>query len=159
MFTSHPITGEPLAIIEGSWGLGESVVSGSVSPDKYVFDQRAEKVVDRLISNKKIELIADGGHGTKTVEVAAGRQDAVVLSDEEVAKLAMYGKIAENHYGVSSSPAPSPPSERRRADRVHLQKNPVQRRATRSLSRAKGHHRGSRPARSPSSGMSRIPVA
>jgi len=100
MFTSHPITGEPLAIIEGSWGLGESVVSGSVSPDKYVFDQRTEKVVDRLISNKKIEIIADGGHGTKTVEVAAGRQDAVVLSDEEVAKLGMYGKIAENHYGV-----------------------------------------------------------
>ena len=48
MFTSHPITGEPLTIIEGSWGLGEAVVSGSVSPDKYVFDQRSEKVVDTL---------------------------------------------------------------------------------------------------------------
>ena len=46
MFTSHPITGEPLTIIEGSWGLGEAVVSGSVSPDKYTFDQRSEKVVD-----------------------------------------------------------------------------------------------------------------
>ncbi len=43
MFTSHPITGEPLTIIEGSWGLGEAVVSGSVSPDKYVFDQRTER--------------------------------------------------------------------------------------------------------------------
>ncbi len=49
MFTSHPITGEPSTIIEGSWGLGEAVVSGSVSPDKYVFDQRTEKVVDRLV--------------------------------------------------------------------------------------------------------------
>jgi pyruvate,water dikinase len=100
MFTSHPITGEPLTIIEGSWGLGESVVSGSVSPDKYEFDQRTEKVVNRLISTKKIEIIADGEHGTKTVEVATGRQDSQVLSDAEVAKLAMYGKIAENHYGV-----------------------------------------------------------
>ena len=100
MFTSHPITGEPLTIIEGSWGLGEAVVSGSVSPDKYVFDQRTEKVVDTLISNKKVEIIADGDHGTKLVDVSAARQDAQVLSDAEVAKLAMYGKIAENHYGI-----------------------------------------------------------
>ncbi|MCX6686104.1 MAG: phosphoenolpyruvate synthase [Methanoregula sp.] len=100
MFTSHPITGEPSTIIEGSWGLGEAVVSGSVSPDKYVFDQRTEKVTDRLISNKKIEIITDGEHGTKTVEVSSDRQDTQVLSDAEVAKLAMYGKIAEDHYGV-----------------------------------------------------------
>ena len=100
MFTSHPITGEPQTIIEGSWGLGEAVVSGSVSPDKYVFDQRTEKVIDTLISNKKIEIIADGEHGTKLVDVSPARQDAQVLSDAEVAKLGMYGKIAENHYGI-----------------------------------------------------------
>ena len=100
MFTSHPITGEALTIIEGSWGLGESVVSGSVSPDKYVFDQRTEKVVDTLISNKKIEIVADGDHGTKLVDVPKDRQDARVLADPEIAKLAMYGKIAENHYGI-----------------------------------------------------------
>ncbi|WML67545.1 MAG: Phosphoenolpyruvate synthase [Methanoregula sp. SKADARSKE-2] len=100
MFTSHPITGEPMTIIEGSWGLGEAVVSGSVSPDKYVFDQRTEKVVDTLISNKKVEIVADGDHGTKLVDVPATRQDVRVLSDAEITKLAMYGKIAENHYGV-----------------------------------------------------------
>jgi pyruvate,water dikinase len=100
MFTSHPITGEPSTIIEGSWGLGEAVVSGSVSPDKYVFEQRGEKVTERLISNKKIEILANGTNGTKTVDVPASRQDTQVLSDEEVAKLAMYGKIAEDHYGI-----------------------------------------------------------
>jgi len=100
MFTSHPITGEPLTIIEGSWGLGEAVVSGSVSPDKYIFDQRSEKVEDILISNKKVEIIADGDHGTKLVEVPAARQDVQVLSSAEITKLAMYGKIAENHYGI-----------------------------------------------------------
>ena len=100
MFTSHPITGESNTIIEGSWGLGEAVVSGSVSPDKYVFDQRTEKVIDTLISNKKVEIISDGDHGTKLVDVAPARQDAQVLSDAEVAKLGMYGKIAENHYGI-----------------------------------------------------------
>ncbi len=100
MFTSHPITGEPLTIIEGSWGLGEAVVSGSVSPDKYVFDQRNERLVDVFVANKKVEIIADGDNGTKLVDVPKDRQDAQVLADEEVAKLAMYGKIAENHYGI-----------------------------------------------------------
>jgi pyruvate,water dikinase len=100
MFTSHPITGEPLTIIEGSWGLGEAVVSGSVSPDKYIFDQRSEKVVDILVSNKKVEIISDGDHGTKLVDVMGARQDAQVLSDAEITKLATYGKIAENHYGI-----------------------------------------------------------
>ncbi|HOS81196.1 MAG TPA: phosphoenolpyruvate synthase [Methanolinea sp.] len=100
MFTSHPVTGEDVSIIEGSWGLGESVVSGSVSPDKYVFDMRTGKVVDRLISNKRFQIVSDGDHGTKTVEVPKELQDAPLLSDEEVAKLAKYGKIAENHYGV-----------------------------------------------------------
>jgi pyruvate,water dikinase len=100
MFTSHPVTGEPLSIIEGSWGLGESVVSGSVSPDKYVFDQRTGKVIDRLIAQKKIEIISDGEHGTKTIEIEKSRQEIPVLSDDEVARLATYGKVAETHYGI-----------------------------------------------------------
>ncbi len=100
MFTSHPISGEPLAIIEGSWGLGEAVVSGSVSPDHYVFDQRTEAIAEVTVVNKNVEIVADGSHGTKLVPVDTARQDARVLSDEELKKLAMYGKIAENHYGV-----------------------------------------------------------
>ncbi len=100
MFTSHPVTGEQLTIIEGSWGLGEAVVSGSVSPDKYVFDQRTGKVIDRLIATKKIEIVSDGDHGTKTLDVDTARQDAPVLSDSEVTRLADFGKIAETHYGI-----------------------------------------------------------
>ncbi|MFZ3382912.1 MAG: PEP/pyruvate-binding domain-containing protein, partial [Candidatus Methanoperedens sp.] len=41
MFSSHPSTGEPLTIIEGAWGLGETVVSGSVSPDYYMVDRNS----------------------------------------------------------------------------------------------------------------------
>ncbi|HOT02558.1 MAG TPA: phosphoenolpyruvate synthase [Methanolinea sp.] len=100
MFTSHPVTGEPLSIIEGSWGLGEAVVSGSVSPDKYVYDQRSGKVIDRLIANKRYKIVSDGDHGTKTVEIRRDQQDAPLLSDDEVRKLATFGKIAETHYGV-----------------------------------------------------------
>jgi pyruvate,water dikinase len=100
MFTSHPITGEPLTIIEGSWGLGEAIVSGSVSPDKYVFNQQGEQIAERMVAEKKIEIIPDGDNGTKTIEITGTRRNAQVLSDDEVTKLATYGKIAENHYGV-----------------------------------------------------------
>ncbi|HON81510.1 MAG TPA: phosphoenolpyruvate synthase [Methanoregulaceae archaeon] len=100
MFTSHPVTGEPLVIIEGAWGLGEAVVSGSVSPDKYIFDQRTGKVIDRLIVKKKTAIVSDGDHGTRTLDLPPDRQDTPVLTDDEVAQLAKFGMIAETHYGV-----------------------------------------------------------
>ena len=100
MFTSHPVTGEPLAIIEGSWGLGEAVVSGAVSPDNYVFDRRLERTTDRLISPKIIEIVADGNYGTITRNVEKSRQEQQVLSDEEIKRLATYGIVSEEHYGV-----------------------------------------------------------
>jgi pyruvate,water dikinase len=99
LFTSHPVTGEPTTIIEGSWGLGEAVVSGSVSPDNYVFDQRTNRVVDRYIANKLIEIVPDGDHGTIEVAVDKDRQDIPVLDDRQVVELARFGKVAEDHYG------------------------------------------------------------
>jgi pyruvate,water dikinase len=100
MFTSHPVTGEPFTIIEGSWGLGESVVSGSVSPDKYVFDRRVERIVDRFIATKRTEIVAEGSYGTKTLDVDPARQEMEVLSDGEIRKLATFGIVSEEHYGV-----------------------------------------------------------
>jgi len=100
MFTSHPVTGESLVIIEGSWGLGEAVVSGSVSPDKYVFDRRQERTIDRFIASKLIEILPNGTYGTITRNVEAERQEKQVLSDDEVKKLATYGIVSEEHYGI-----------------------------------------------------------
>ena len=100
LFSSHPVTGELLTIIEGSWGLGESVVSGAVSPDKYVFDRRQERTIDRLISPKIIEIVPDGNYGTITRDVEPSRQEVQILSDEEVKRLSTYGIVSEEHYGV-----------------------------------------------------------
>lgn len=100
LFSSHPVTGEPTTIIEASWGLGESVVSGAVSPDNYVIDQRSGRVVDQYIANKLIEILPDGEHGTKKVPVSKDRQDISVLSEDEVKDLAKFGLIAEKHYQI-----------------------------------------------------------
>ena len=100
MFTSHPVTGEAFAIIEASWGLGETVVSGSVSPDSYTWNKSSEIVVEKRIAKKLIEIVSDGENGTKTLDVSPERQEEQVLSEDEISRLATYGYVAEEHYGV-----------------------------------------------------------
>ncbi|MDV0441890.1 phosphoenolpyruvate synthase [Methanorbis furvi] len=100
MFSSHPISGAANVIMEGSWGLGEAVVSGTVSPDNYVYDRKNKRITTKTIANKSVEIIPDGNKGTKTVTVPANRQDAQVLSDKEVAKLAEFAVISEEHYKI-----------------------------------------------------------
>ncbi|MEM2463772.1 MAG: PEP/pyruvate-binding domain-containing protein, partial [Candidatus Bathyarchaeia archaeon] len=50
MFSINPVTGDPNHIvIEGNFGLGESVVSGAVTPDEYIVDKRTMKIVEKRI--------------------------------------------------------------------------------------------------------------
>ncbi|MCZ7358268.1 MAG: phosphoenolpyruvate synthase [Candidatus Methanoperedens sp.] len=101
MFSSHPSTGEPLTIIEGAWGLGESVVSGSVSPDYYVIDKVNKKILERKIAIKNIMHIRDP-RTDKTVElpVPEEKKNAKVLDDDEILKLVELGDVVEDLYGI-----------------------------------------------------------
>ncbi|HJJ54742.1 MAG TPA: phosphoenolpyruvate synthase [Methanocorpusculum sp.] len=98
MFSSHPITGAKTVIMEGSWGLGEAIVSGTVSPDNYVFDRNTQKISNITIAEKSVEIIPDGKKGTKVCEVPADRKNARVLSDAEVKELASFAIKSEEHY-------------------------------------------------------------
>ncbi|MFB6131899.1 MAG: phosphoenolpyruvate synthase [Halanaeroarchaeum sp.] len=100
MFTSHPSTGEPKIIIEGAWGLGEAVVSGSVSPDNYVVDRETGTIEDVTIAEKKVMMDRDPETGeTVESEVPEDRRTARVLTDEEVSELVEMGERVEDHYG------------------------------------------------------------
>ncbi|MEW6275149.1 MAG: PEP/pyruvate-binding domain-containing protein [Bacillota bacterium] len=99
MFTLDPVTGDRSRIfIEGSWGLGESLVSGQVTPDKYVVDKVTLEISKRVICPKSIELVYDASGNVKSVEVPLSRQTAPCLSDAEVVHLARLGKLVEKHY-------------------------------------------------------------
>jgi pyruvate,water dikinase len=99
MFTSHPSTGEPKIIIEAAWGLGEAVVSGSVSPDNYVVDRETGEVLDATIADKKTMMERDAETGTTIErEVEEERREAQVLDDDVIADLIEIGKRAEDHY-------------------------------------------------------------
>jgi pyruvate,water dikinase len=99
MFTSHPSTGEARIIIEAAWGLGEAVVSGSVSPDNYVVDRRTGEVIDETTAEKKVMMVRDEETGsTVTLDVPEDRRGERVLTDEEIATLVELGETAEGHY-------------------------------------------------------------
>jgi pyruvate, water dikinase len=100
MFTIEPASGErDRLVIEGAFGLGESVVSGAVSPDRYVVGKRKLNVIRREVRRKEltIEPTADGG--TRTRELGEHESEQPVLSDEEVHELAELGVRIEAHYG------------------------------------------------------------
>jgi len=100
MFTSHPSTGAPQLIVEAAWGLGEAVVSGSVTPDNYVFDRTDDELDDVTVATKKVMCVRDEETG-ETVERAVpdDKQDQRVLSDEEIRALRDLGERVEDHYG------------------------------------------------------------
>jgi len=99
MFTSHPTTGGPQAIIESAWGLGEAVVSGAVSPDKYVVDRGSGDVQEATVATKKTMHVRDEETG-ETVEraVPSEKQDERVLSEGELDELVAMGERIEAHY-------------------------------------------------------------
>jgi pyruvate,water dikinase len=98
MFTSNPTTGAPEAIIEGSWGLGEAIVSGSVSPDTYLIDRKTRQI-KASVATKKIMVVKDQKTGdTITKDVPADMQNKRVLSDSELITILDLGELIEEHY-------------------------------------------------------------
>ncbi len=99
MFTADPSTGDlGKLVIEGSFGLGEAVVSGQVSPDRYIVDKATLRVLAREVHNKElvIEPSADGGTSTRPTTEKEAHQ--AVLSDDEVLAVASQGRTIEQHY-------------------------------------------------------------
>jgi len=100
MFTSHPSTGDDEIIIEAAWGLGEAVVSGSVSPDNYVVDRGTGEIIEETIADKKTMMVKDPETGeTVEREVDPDRREARVLEADEIRRLIELGETAEDHYG------------------------------------------------------------
>ena len=103
MFTINPVTGDPNQIvIEGNYGLGESVVSGAVTPDDFVVDKRTMKIIKKKVSRKTVQYVRDPKTGkTVHLEVPAEKQEQPCISDEEILKLAELAIRIEKHYGTA----------------------------------------------------------
>jgi pyruvate,water dikinase len=101
MFTLNPVTGETDEIvIEGNYGLGETVVSGAVNPDDFVVDKKTLKIKERRIARKTVQYIRDPKTGeTVHLDVPEDKQKQPCVTEEEILKLGELAKRIEQHYG------------------------------------------------------------
>src|SRR5262249_15808145 len=97
MFTADPITSNrKLLSIDASFGLGEALVSGLVSPDGYTV--RDEEIVDRTIATKKLAIYGRKEGGIETRQVAPDRQKIQTLTDRHIVQLARIGRRIEAYF-------------------------------------------------------------
>ncbi len=108
MFTLDTESGfQDVVFITASYGLGETVVQGSVNPDEFyvhkaTFEAGRPAILRRNLGSKAIKMIyaGDGVHGksVETVKVDTGERNRFCLSDEEVNELTRQALIIEKHY-------------------------------------------------------------
>jgi rifampicin phosphotransferase len=101
MFTAHPFTAETdRIVINASWGLGEAVVQGIITPDEYVVKAGTLEVVERTIGSKALRIVRDQetGSGTITEDVPDAERSRATLTDDEAVELAELGRRVEAYY-------------------------------------------------------------
>lgn len=102
MFTCSPASGDPSVIaVNASWGLGESVVSGEVTPDELLISKVTGELLRETIGDKQTERVAapEAG-GTVAREVEAERRRVRCVSDEDLLRLVELAKQAQRHFGA-----------------------------------------------------------
>ncbi|MHA2403322.1 MAG: PEP/pyruvate-binding domain-containing protein, partial [Candidatus Kariarchaeaceae archaeon] len=101
MFVGNPMNARADEIvIDSSWGLGEMVVSGSVTPDEYIVDRKKFIIKRRSLGSKELRVIRDKKkkNGTLTEPVPESLQNQYTLSDEHVTILAEIGWQVTQYY-------------------------------------------------------------
>ncbi|WP_082095744.1 phosphoenolpyruvate synthase [Photobacterium halotolerans] len=116
MFSLDTENGFPdVVIINGAWGLGETIVKGSVTPDRFmVYKPLLEKpgkrpIIEKQPGSKQLKMMYASRHhkdnpsNGQTVVLATTEQErsALVLSDDEILQLARWAVIVERHYGCA----------------------------------------------------------
>ncbi|MCF6158261.1 MAG: phosphoenolpyruvate synthase [wastewater metagenome] len=105
IFSIDTETGFPnIVVINASWGLGENVVKGAVTPDEYkVFkpllgNEKLRPIIEKVLGVKEKKMIyMEGGH-TKNVDTTKEERVSFTLHDEEILKLARWACVIEKHY-------------------------------------------------------------
>ena len=95
MFTANPLTNNSDEIsIEAAYGLGQTVVSGELTPDQYIISKSGLKILERYIVAQTWQLTRKGRS-----KISRDYQKKQKLSDKLITELASIGKRIEDHYG------------------------------------------------------------
>ncbi len=101
MFTIDPDSGyDKVVYINGAYGLGEYVVQGKVTPDEFYVLKPTRTIIEKKLGAKKAKFVR-AKHGNKEQKVSAKDRKRFVLDDTQILKLAEYGLLIEEHYGMA----------------------------------------------------------
>ena len=100
MFTANPTNNDESEImIEASYGVGETIVSGSVNPDNYLVDKNSLEIKSVKIHKKDFMITRDDNTGkNKKVKLDDEKANSQCLDEYKIKELAKYGNIIEQHY-------------------------------------------------------------
>ncbi|MGK4008649.1 PEP/pyruvate-binding domain-containing protein [Sorangium sp. So ce1036] len=98
LFTRNPATGADERVIEATWGLGEAVVAGLVTPDSYRM-ARGGRVLERRPGDKDVAIVWAEEGGTREVAVEPERAAALCLDDARLAALEALAAACEAAFG------------------------------------------------------------
>jgi phosphoenolpyruvate synthase/pyruvate phosphate dikinase len=99
-FSVHPVTEDRnQLIIEAGFGLGEAIVSGSVTPDSYVVEKTPRKIIDKFVSEQTRALYRKAGGGNEWVDLEHTVGSSQVLNEKEIYEFSEIIVGIENHYG------------------------------------------------------------
>ncbi len=101
-FTVHPVSNDRgQMVIEAGWGQGESIVSGAITPDTYIFDRVTGTILDINVSEQR-QMIVRGRSGTGTKKVSVPKKQKVrqKLTGAQITHLAALCQKIEKHYGA-----------------------------------------------------------
>ena len=93
LFTVSPFSAD-VSIVESNWGLGESVVSGAITPDSFHVSRETGEVLEKNIATKREMVTATGVSVVSSVE-----QDVPSLTDAQLTELTQLGMQVEGFYG------------------------------------------------------------
>lgn len=99
-FSVHPVTEDRnQMIIEAGFGLGEAIVSGSITPDSYVVEKEPRRIIDINVSTQPRALYRVETGGNEWIGVPEPKASSQVLTKKQILKFADLIMKIENHYG------------------------------------------------------------
>lgn len=100
LFTIDPLTNDKdVMAIDAAFGLGEAVVSGAVTPDRYYVEKKSLKILEKKIHQQTWKIVkVKGKKGDKHETIAKKEQEKQKLSDKEIVELAKIAQKIEKHY-------------------------------------------------------------
>ncbi len=99
VYTRDPNNPEKgVAIINAVWGLGMSVVDGSITPDSYVISRESRTIIERRVAEQATMLICAPNGDIKQVDVPYQMKNKSCLANEQIKTLFDYAVALENHY-------------------------------------------------------------